>query len=364
MRLAKSFLDFPFVRLFESLLPDFILGFAFFTALAYAVLGKRMEHQRSAVAMSASLGLALSVGLVWWEHQRGWSIKNLGAIAIGFAVIMLAMIMFQAIRQTGGSWAGGGIAFGASLLVAWAIGFEGPIVAEMIQILSVVALTVGVLAFLLHSHGVTRPNGRFAAPASANAEVRDIRHDMSDLYEDRRVGTQLANRFDQLQKNFVNSSDRPSNTDDIMNQLRRILPAEGWLTERLAKLRARAHVFRQGHIHRIDEIHQVIKELAPASRKQAKRELAERYKELHLDKRLERLDKAVAENERRIKVLTQEAQVALARYDHPKLNELLASAGKLQMHNDKLLKTIERTENKLSHLAKQVEKEAREVAGK
>ena len=79
---------------------------------------------------------------------------------------------------------------------------------------------------------------------------------------------------------------------------------------------------------------------------------------------MERLDKAVAENERRIKALTQEAQGALARYDYSKLSDLLASAEKLQMHNDKLLKTIERTENKLSRLAKQVEKEAREVAGK
>ena len=54
-------------ELFESALPDFVLAFAFFTSLVYAVLGKRFEHQRSAAMMSAAIGFTLSIGLVWWE---------------------------------------------------------------------------------------------------------------------------------------------------------------------------------------------------------------------------------------------------------------------------------------------------------
>jgi len=104
-------LENPFNRLvlgdlMKSLLPDFVLGFAFFTALVYAVLGKRFERQRSAVAASAAMGMALSVGLVWWEQEAGLSIRDLGPVAVGFAVIILAGVMYQAIRQTGGSWAG------------------------------------------------------------------------------------------------------------------------------------------------------------------------------------------------------------------------------------------------------------------
>ena len=114
---ANTFFNFPFIQLFESLLADFILAFAFFTALAYAIVSKRFDHQRSAIAMSSALGLALAVGLVWWEHDRGLSIRDLGPIAVGFAIILLAMIMFQGISQTGGTWAGAGIALGASLLV-------------------------------------------------------------------------------------------------------------------------------------------------------------------------------------------------------------------------------------------------------
>jgi cyanate permease len=56
--------------LFETLLPDLLLAFTFFTALTYAVLGRRFGQQRPAIAMSAAVGLALASGLVWWEHQQ------------------------------------------------------------------------------------------------------------------------------------------------------------------------------------------------------------------------------------------------------------------------------------------------------
>ncbi|MCH7870364.1 MAG: hypothetical protein IID33_01560, partial [Planctomycetes bacterium] len=93
-------------------MPDFVLGFAFFVALSYAVLGRRFGHSRPAVAMSVSLGLALSVGLVWWEHANGWSIRDLGPVAVGFALIVLAGVMYEAIRRVGGNWSGAFIAFG------------------------------------------------------------------------------------------------------------------------------------------------------------------------------------------------------------------------------------------------------------
>ena len=56
--LFSSVLELPFGPLFQTLLPDFVLAFALFTALSYAVLGKRFDHQRPAVVMSAAVGLA------------------------------------------------------------------------------------------------------------------------------------------------------------------------------------------------------------------------------------------------------------------------------------------------------------------
>ena len=157
---------------FESLLPDFILAFTFFTALVYAVLGKRFDHQRSAVAMAAAVGLVLASGLVWWEYQRGWSIRNLGPIAVGFAVMLLSMVMFQGIRQTGGSWADAGIAMGASILIAWVLGADWPIAPAVIQSLAIVGLLAGIIAFLPHRH--VSSSGCRWVPAHVEPEIAVI----------------------------------------------------------------------------------------------------------------------------------------------------------------------------------------------
>ncbi len=152
MRLANPFSDLAIGELLETLLPDFVMAFTFFTSIAYAVLGKRFDHQRPAVVMSATIGLSLSVGLVWWEQQNGLSIRDLGPFAVGFAIIILASVMYQAIRQSGGTWAGVGIALGASLLVSRLLGISWPVDAEIIQTITVVALIVGMLAFLMHTN--------------------------------------------------------------------------------------------------------------------------------------------------------------------------------------------------------------------
>jgi len=80
-----------------------------------------------------------------------------------------------------------------------------------------------------------------------------------------------------------------------------------------------------------------------------------------VETRLERLDRAVAENERRIQELTAKAQGYTSTYDHQKLYETIKAAEKLQHHNSKLIKIIERTEHKLSAIAKEVAEEVKQV---
>lgn len=141
----------------DTLLPDFVLSFAFFTAVIYAVLGKRFGHQRPAIAIAAALGAALSIGLVWWEQVNGLSIRNLGSIAVGFAVILLAGVIYQSIRGMGGNWAGAGIAIGACLLVGWIVGIDWPVDRGAVQAVMTVALTVGVIAFASRTQGLLHP---------------------------------------------------------------------------------------------------------------------------------------------------------------------------------------------------------------
>ena len=355
MGLRNPFGQLTIGQLFESLLPDFALAFTFFTALTYAVLGKRFGHQRPAVAMSTAIGLALSIGLVWWEQSNGWSVRNLGPVAIGFAVILLAMIMFQGIRQTGGSWSGALIAFGSSITVAWLLGFDWPVPAEIVQTLATVGLIVGIVMFFMHVH-VRAPQGRFV-PAAVAPEFHEIRHDMRDLYDDEHVGQRIDGVLSGLRRQADTFVQHPEQAPNLMAQLRQILPAEGWLTERMARLRERDHNFRYGHLQRIDELRHLLDKLPPDARKKAADELSARHHELKLEKRIERLDGAVAEAERRIKQLTQEAEQAAARYDYRRFNELLEAAETLQAHNQKLFTIIDRSEAKLVKIAQELAKE-------
>jgi hypothetical protein len=199
--------------------------------------------------------------------------------------------MYQSVRGVGGSWAGAGIALGVSILVA---------------------LIVGMTAFLFHRRGRSVPiRDREERPVLA-----DIRHDMSDLYRDRRVSRRLTRGLRRVRREAAVRNENPEEAVEILGQLKRILPAEGWLTQQMAQLRAKAHRIRNGHIARFQETRDVFARLPASARKQAAANLADRYHQLiGIDTRLERLDKAVAGTERRIRDLTAQAQQYAAQRD-------------------------------------------------
>jgi hypothetical protein len=354
MSLPYPFSSFAFGDLFDTVLPDFVLAFAFFTAVIYAVLSRRFGEQRPAVAMSAALGMALSIGLVWWEYTHDLSIRNLGPIAVGFAIIILGGVIYQAIRGAGGSWAGAGIGLGASLLVGWTLGLDWPVDRAIVQTVVMVTLTVGILAFFLHRRGHAGPlpqsRGTWNEPSS-------IRHDMTDLFNDRRANRGMARNLRHLKREARDLRKDPDNhrdeAADIMTQLQRILPAEGWLTERMARLREKAHLVRNGHIARIEELEKHMANLPPEARKSAAGEWTARYKELNLDQRLERLDRAVAENERRIRDLVKQAETDTQAGNYRALADVLKVASRLQKHNAHLFRLIDGTEARLMGAAKQ-----------
>ena len=306
--------------------------------------------------MSATIGFALAVGLVWWEEANDLSIRDLGPVAIGFAVIVLALVMYQAIRQIGGSWSGAAIALGVSILIARMLELNIPIDPEIIQIITMVALIAGILALVSYTRGHS------AFPQRVPARLPQVRHDMTDLYRDRQVSNQITKKMKKLRKTTDTLKERPQKTVDVLPQLKRMLPAEGYLTEKMAQLRAKAHGIRNGHIARLQETRQVFASLPTSAKKKASAELTGGYKQIiGIDTRLERLDQAVAENERRIIELTRNAQQYAGRYDHRQLAGCLKAAEKLQRHNSRLLKVIERTESKLSAVAKKVARENKQV---
>jgi hypothetical protein len=368
-----------------NLLPDFLLALTFFTALVYAVLGPHLERRRPAIAMSTAIGLALAVGLVWWERSHGFSIRDLGPLAVGFAVIILAFVMYQSIRQVGGSWAGAGIALGVSILIAEALGMHIPIPAELISTLVAVALILGVLAFLRHDHPhpflrhdhphpflrhdhphpfLRHDRGHPFLPR-VQTRLPESKPDMSRLFRERHLSDAIERRLNGLEKQSKAFRDRPDEAEDIVQQMKKMLPAEGYLTERMAQLRAKAHQIRNGHIARLDETRHVFATLPTPAKKKAAAELAAGYDQMiGIDTRLERLDKAVAENERRVRELTQKARERATRYDHRGLVDCLKHAERLQKHNSRLFKIIERTEARLTALARQIAARAKQVEQK
>lgn len=356
MRLGNPFENLAIGELFETLLPDLVLAFAFFTSICYAILGKRFGQQRPAIAMSATIGFALSVGFVWWEQANGLSVRDLGPIAIGFAIIVLSSVIFQSIRQVGGSWAGAGITLGASILIAKVLEIHVPIDPHVMQTITIVALILGIMAFLSHQRGI----GHHLSCARSN--IGNVRHDMSDLYQGKRLSKRLKRGLHRVRHEAEELSEHPEEAVDVLGQLKKMLPAEGWLTRKMAQLRAKAHRIRNGHIARLKETRNVFSKLPASTKKKAAAELADRYRQMiGIDTRLERLDKAVAENERRVRTLTRQAQVYATRYDHQGLSGTLKAAEKLQHHNSKLFKTIQRTEAKLSAVARKVAREVRQT---
>jgi len=219
-----------------------------------------------------------------------------------------------------------------------------------------VTLIVGILALVSYTRGHSGHFQRVPVP------LPKVRHDMTDLYRGRQLSNRLTKAMRKLRRQADTQTEQPTGTPDVLIQLKRMLPAEGYLTEKMAQLRAKAHRIRNGHIARLEETRHVFAKLPTPARKKASAELAAGYGQIiGIDTRLERLDKAVAENERRIIELMRKAQQYTAKYDHGQLTECLRAAEKLQRHNSKLLKLIQRTENKLSDIAKKVAQETKEA---
>ena len=216
MRLESLFNDLNLYDFVETLIPDFVLSFAFFTSLVYAVLGKRFDQQRAAIAMSVSMGFALSIGLVWWERANELSIKNLGPIAIGFAILVLSFVMYQAIKHVGGVWAGAGITIGACILIAQLLKLNIPINSEILQTITGVALIIGLIAFLSR----TKSPSSFRLP-KGSAKPPDVRRDMAELHRERHLSKQLTGKMKNVSKQAKSLNEHPQDSGDVLLQLKK-----------------------------------------------------------------------------------------------------------------------------------------------
>jgi len=337
--------------------PDFLLAFTFFTALSYVVLGQRFGRQPPTVAMSVALGSALALGFCAWEYAHDWSVRDLGPIALGFAVVVAAAVVYQAVQTTGGRMAGLALAIAAGVAMALTLGVPLLLDSGLLLLIALLGGLTGLILLLVH---LRPPPDESRRPRTESVTVY---RQLEDVRQERSTAELLTRRLHDLRVEAQWVGNRPELAEDIRLQLERILPQEGALTERLAQLRARCHHLRNGDAARFEQLRRIVRQLTPEGRQHMNERLSAAYEALRLDTRLERLDHAVAELERRVRQLTARAQQHLAAYDYRNVPALLEEAEHLQAHNVRLLRIIERTEARLLNAVNHLAAETPEVGG-
>lgn len=337
----------------DTLWVDFLLAFTVFTGIAYSVLHKRLAHQRPAAAVAASFGFALAVGLVWWEYDHGWSVRNLGPIAIGFAVLLLGGVIHWSLKLVAGRISSAAFALVACIAIAWTLGAGDWVQPELTALVLVATAVLAIGGFLAHRahHPVDQPQ----APETRRYET--------ELRDTRNVAGRITRRLSRVRRKIRGLRRHPDRATGVMVRLRQVLPEEGRLTSRLSRLRAQAHQIRQGNVARIHEVREAIQRLPKLARRKAGEELAARYQELQLDVRMERLDRAAAAIEQRVRELTLAAQRSLTDGKREQAEEMIQRAVKLQRQASRLLKLIERTEHRIQTLAREIVEKHAEVSG-
>ena len=225
--------------------------------------------------------------------------------------------------------------------------------------ITVITVLVGILTFLSH----TQKNRSFLS--SIVPSRHESSPNMTRLYRERHLSKNIEKNMRHLRKESSTLREHPREAENIILQIQRMLPAEGYLMEKMTQLRDKAHMVKNGHIARLEETQQIFANLPIDIKKRASQELIARYRQLiDFDTKLEQLDKAAAENERAIRQLTAESKDAAIHQNYKKLNHTLENAQKLQRRNSTLFKIIDRTGQTLSALAKKTADEVNNNANR
>lgn len=83
-----------------SAIIDLFIYTLIFVGLAKVTLGWRFQG-KGGTALSVGVGISLAVGFVIAEEQFGFSLRSFGVAAAGFLILILGIMMYLFIRQTG-----------------------------------------------------------------------------------------------------------------------------------------------------------------------------------------------------------------------------------------------------------------------
>lgn len=299
---------------------DFLIALVFFTAVVYAVLGRRLGHRRAAAAASAAMGFALSLALIAWEVQTGRRIADLGPIAVGLAVIVLALVVYHTMRQIGGRWAGVLTAVGAAALIGQVLsvpGLSGLLNGVVLPLAGIGLMTAGLIR-LMHDRHARSPN-QAAADASwrndqfarsrnpsiqqsieEQRELEDTKQQVHAIDDIHRITGRIEQALSHAARLGKELPAQPELARLIRQQLDTLLPASQEITRRLAQLRAHTELMRRGHLGKIRRLVPQVPKLDPPASRAASQQIRDLYKQCNLDQRLDRLDQAAVMTQQRI----------------------------------------------------------------
>ena len=187
-------------------------------------------------------------------------------------------------------------------------------------------------------------------PDSADEEI-------NRMYRFRNLSENISKKLRQLPKPSELLGDKKQSTN-LLIQLQRILPEQGFLINRMAELRAKVHMVKNGHIAKIKEIRKLYKLIPNHQKREVSKHMIEYYRnETDFEKRLERLESLVTAAEKQNSELMANAKACVERHKFKEFDHIVHKAQRLQDHITHIIKIIIRTEKKLSEAAHKIVQE-------
>jgi hypothetical protein len=192
------------------------------------------------------------------------------------------------------------------------------------------------------------------------ANDNDYTHDqIKRMYNYRSLSNNISGQLRKLKRTTELLGDKNSQSTDLVLQLQRILPQQGFLAGQMAGLRKKAHLVRNGHIAKIKDIKKLCRQMGPLQKREISRQMIEYYqKETDLEKRLERLEGLITDIEKQSRELIVRAQICVKNNDFKQYDDIINKAKRLQDRVTHIIKIIIRTEKKLSATSQKIVRDA------
>ena len=338
-------------NVFQSRIFEFLIIFTFFISLLFSIFKRRFGDHRLTAALAASISFALSIGLTSWISNKGYNMTDLGPFAIIIIVAFADVIIYSLIKRSGHEF----------IAILTVVLMTIPLIGRIYwltdyQMIFDMTLTLWLIILIWLLIKNSTPNRSvYYAKKDNYTDIDQADNQIKRMYTDRRLSGYISGQLRKLRKTTELLGDKNSQSTDLILQLQRILPEQGFLSGRMTGLRKKAHLMRNGHIAKIKEIKTLCRQLGPLQKQKVSRQMIEYYQnQTDLDRRLERLEGIITNIEKQSRDLIIRAQICVKNNDFKQYDHFIKKAAKMQDRVTHIIKVIIRTEKNLSDTAHKI----------